>query len=111
MTNSSLRFAVGLILVITTGVLAQRGPSAVESWQVSQRANVEVQTTNLAAWKVASRTAGEFTIDSERTLPCRPGDTFSVNINIRVDLNTKALPELACFDAAGKEIPGPSAFD
>src|SRR5439155_10520475 len=39
------------------------------------------------------------------------GDTCAVNLSIRVDLNTKALPELACYDAAGREIRGLSALE
>ena len=32
-------------------------------------------------------------------------------MSIRVDLNTKALPELACYDAAGNELRGSSALE
>jgi hypothetical protein len=36
---------------------------------------------------------------------------FEINVRIKVDLHTRALPELACYDAAGKTITGRSVLE
>ncbi len=60
---------------------------------------------------VTSAIDSDFDLLSEQQLPARPGDVFEISVRIMVDLHTRALPELACFDAAGREIPGRSALD
>jgi hypothetical protein len=51
----------------------------------------------------------EFELTSAKELKAKPGDVFEVKVRIKVDLHTRALPELACYDAAGREIAGASS--
>jgi hypothetical protein len=90
--------------------LAQQIQPVIEGWRTSLSEQVQISRIEGPAWKVTSRADDEFTIESEQSLDCKPGDAFAVNIDIRVDLSTKALPELACYDAVGKEIPSPSSL-
>lgn len=86
-------------------------PAAGDEWQTSQKGQVTIERAGEKAWKVTSRSSGEFTLESVQALSVPPGDAFAVNLNVRVDLHTKALPELACYDAAGKEIAGRSSME
>ena len=52
----------------------------------------------------------EFTLDSARRLDAKPGDTFAINVRIKVGIDTQALPELVCYDRAGQEISGRNAL-
>ncbi|HMC11249.1 MAG TPA: hypothetical protein VKH44_08160, partial [Pirellulaceae bacterium] len=106
-------FAIGVGWWIFSAALgtAQIARSADEGWQTSFREQVRIDPDGPNAWKVSSKAANEFTIESEQTFACKPGDTFAVNIHIRVDLNTKALPELVCYDSGGKEIPIRSSLE
>ncbi len=91
---------------------AQQAPLVVaQDWRTSNPEQIKIERAEPTSWRVISHTSSEFTVESQQSLPCKPGDTFAVNLSIRVDLNTKALPEIACYDAAGKEIPGRSAFE
>jgi hypothetical protein len=93
-------------------IAGQRGATAEDSdWQTSTPEQIKIERVGSTSWKVTSDRASEFTLESQQSLTCEPGGTFAVNLSIRVDLNTKALPELACYDAFGKEIPGLSALE
>ena len=58
--------------------------------------------------KVASSLA-EFTVDSRASLPAKPGDAFVVGMRTKVGIDMNVEPELACFDAQGREVPPPVA--
>lgn len=60
---------------------------------------------------VRSANKGTYTLESADSLPGQTGSTFVVSVRLKVDLHTKALPELASFDAAGNEIPTPRPLD
>jgi len=48
--------------------------------------------------------------ESTESYPVHPGDYFEVNLRVRVDLHTRALPYLVSYAAAGREIHTPSAL-
>ncbi len=56
-------------------------------------------------WRVTSPVDEEFTLEWAASLPARAGDCFQIDVRVRVDLKTRAVPELACYDASGREIP------
>ena len=63
-----------------------------------------------SAWRVTSKAEENFTLESVVSHPVRPGESFTVNLRIRLDIHTKAIPELACFDAAGNELKWQSSY-
>jgi hypothetical protein len=73
-------------------------------------AGVTIKLSN-AEYLVTSTTESGFDLVSEQELPARPGDVFEISVRIKVDLHTRSLPELSCYDAAGREIAGRSALD
>ena len=98
--------------VAAAAIEGQRWATADDGdWQTSRPEQIKIEKSGPTSWKVKSDRAGEFTLESQQSLSCQPESTFAVNLSIRVDLDTKALPELACFDATGNEIPGPSALE
>lgn len=110
-SRSGLRvFTVCICWLIASAGLAQNIRPA-DGWRASLPEQMQIDKVDATSWKITSHAASEFTIESQQSLACRPGDGFAVNVNIRVDLSTKALPELACYDAAGKEIPSPSSLE
>jgi hypothetical protein len=62
-------------------------------------------------WKINSDQDAPFLLLSEKQIPASPGETFQIDLRIKVDIHTVALPELVCFDAGGKEIPRRSALE
>jgi hypothetical protein len=62
-------------------------------------------------FRLHSTNDADFDLLSTTTFPARPGDVFELNVRIKVDLHTRALPDLACYDAAGKELKGRSVLD
>ena len=85
-------------------------PATAAVWLPPRTDGVQLAEEEPGVWKVETAAPREFTLDSAREYRVRPGDTFEVNVRIRVGLNTRALPELACFDASGREIPAPSSL-
>lgn len=61
-------------------------------------------------WRVASTDGAEYTLLSSSRQDAKSGSTFRVGLRLRVDVNTKAMPELACFDASGTLIKGRSSL-
>ncbi|MEY2877996.1 MAG: hypothetical protein RLZZ15_376 [Verrucomicrobiota bacterium] len=61
-------------------------------------------------WLVSSKTEGAFTLESAASHPVRAGESYAVNLRIRVDIHTKAIPELACYDADGNELKWSSSY-
>jgi hypothetical protein len=111
MTKLIFSIAAFVIAAFSATAFAQLDQPTTSGWQTPRPADVEIQDTGPMSWKVTARKSGEFTVESRQSLPCRPGETFSICLNIRVDINTKALPELVCFDASGKEIPSASVLE
>jgi hypothetical protein len=62
-------------------------------------------------WRITTDDDEEFTLQSARRFDAKPGDTFAVNVRIKVGVDTKALPELVCYDRSGTEITGRSALE
>lgn len=86
----------------------QAAPAA--TWRAPETPAVHVALEQKDTWKITSSAEDEFTLDSSQSYPVHPGDYFELNLRIRVDLHTRALPELASYDASGREIPAPSAL-
>lgn len=82
--------------------------AATELWLPPSNSNVQIEQQGATTWIVRSSTTGEFTLESSQRYDAKPGDAFKVNLPIRVDFHTRALPDLVCYDAAGKEIPSPA---
>lgn len=80
-------------------------------WRVPSSADVRMEGDARNGWVVASAREDEFDLTSMVELKAAPGDVFEVNVRIRVDLHTRALPELACYDAAGREIRTRSSLE
>ena len=69
-------------------------PSPSPEWRPPSETAVVVAREE-AAWKVSSRTEEGFTLESVASHPVRAGDAFAVRVRIRLDIHTKAIPELA----------------
>ena len=89
-------------------LLLQAAPAV--PWRPPAAPKVQIAREPKDTWKVVTAAEDEFTLDSIESYPVHPGDYFEVNLRVRVDLHTRALPELASYDAAGREIPTPSAL-
>ncbi|MCI0423282.1 MAG: hypothetical protein L0312_29340, partial [Acidobacteria bacterium] len=74
-------------------------------WLQPATQGVQIVEKAPSTWKVVSAVSGEFTVESAQEYQTKPGQSFEINLRIQVDLTTKALPELVCYDASGKEIP------
>ena len=84
--------------------------SVLATWKPPSNPAVRMEAEERDGWKLTSSQEGEFSLFSVQEYKARPGDTFEVVVRVRVDIHTKALPELACFDASGREIPIPSSL-
>ncbi len=84
-------------------------PSPSPEWRPPSEPVVVVAREE-AAWKVSSRTEAGFTLESVASHPVRAGDAFAVRVRIRLDIHTKAIPELACYDASGHELKWASSY-
>src|SRR5690348_12079107 len=93
--------------MLPLALLLLQAPSAV--WRPPATTQVRVAAEPKDVWKV---TAGgeEFTLESTESHAVRAGDYFELNVRVKVDLHTRALPELASYDASGREIPCPNAL-
>src|SRR3954447_5674921 len=99
----SLRMLVLLPLLLAA---AQRQ----ETWLSPADPRIRLVDAGQDRWQVQSEGGDEFTLESVQHYDAKPGDTFELNLGIRVGIDTKALPELVCRDAAGREIPVRSAL-
>ncbi|MGP8243961.1 MAG: hypothetical protein ACLQVN_05525 [Bryobacteraceae bacterium] len=52
----------------------------------------------------------DFELTSVQELKAKPGDVFEVKVRLNWGLHTRALPELACYDAAGHKIASRSSL-
>ena len=91
-------------------ILATAASAAPLEWLPLRNPAVSVTADGPAQWKVTSSAAAEFTLDSSVSMPAAPGEAFEITVRLRVDLTTKAAPELACFDAQGRPLAGPSGL-
>jgi hypothetical protein len=73
-------------------------PPAAPGITLTPQANDEV--------RVASAVEDNFELLSSQQFPAQPGDAFEISVRLKVDLHTRAYPELACFDGAGRPIRG-----
>ena len=99
--------AAGLMSGIVFGQASTDPPA---QWLPAGDPGVAVVADGPNQWKVVSSSLKEFTLESVLSLPAAPGDAFEITVRRRVDLTTKVAPELACFDANGRPIEGPSAL-
>lgn len=104
----------GLIVVLAihaSGTLALVAAGRDEAWLASTAPEIKIAADQDGTTRILSAmTAGEFTVESTQTHPARTGDSFEVIVRLKADLTTRALPELACYDAQGQEIPAPSSI-
>lgn len=77
-------------------------------WRSPAGNSVQIAQEGAAVWKVTSSLEGDYTIESTQQYEARPGDTFEIGVKVRVDTQTRALPELVCYDRQDREIPSPS---
>src|SRR3954451_13817343 len=84
--------------------------SAGAAWLPPSDDGVRVTENAAGRWTVTSSAADEFTLDSSQRYDARPGDVFEIGLRIRSGITTRALPELVCYDAQGREIPIPSSL-
>jgi YetA-like protein len=89
-------------------LLLQAASTAV--WRPPAAPHVRIARGPEETWKVTTTDQPEFTLESEQSYPVRSGEYFEINVRIRVDLHTRALPELVSYDAAGRELQSPSAL-
>ncbi|MPY91085.1 MAG: hypothetical protein GEU99_24620 [Luteitalea sp.] len=90
-------------------VFTQAAAASAE-WRPVSTPGVQMEEKGPHTWKIVSAVQGEFTLESLREYRAKPGEAFEVSLRIRVDPDTRALPELAYYDASGREIPGPSSL-
>src|SRR5258708_6530211 len=67
---------------MATAGLAQNSQPVAQGWRTALPEQVRIDKGEAASWKVTSRTPNEFTIESQESLVCKPGDAFAVNLNI-----------------------------
>jgi hypothetical protein len=97
---------MGAALALATGIMGAgslygQGPS---DWRAPSSAAVRVSVEG----KITNSTGEEYELTSSQEWKAKPGDAFEMKVGIRVDMRTQALPELACYDAAAREIPARS---
>jgi len=79
-------------------------------WRPPATNQVRIAQESKDIVRISTGGESEFTLESSQSYSVHSGDYFEVNLRIRVDLHTRALPELASYDAAGKELPSPNAL-
>jgi hypothetical protein len=84
---------------------------AAEQWRSPSNTSVRLTAAGSDTIKVAASEDGEFNLTSVQELDASAGGVFEVRVRIKLGLHTRALPELACYDSAGKEIPGRSSLE
>ncbi len=94
-----------LLVLLPTLVLAQ------SAWQAPAAKGVVIDAAGTAEFRITSADDEDFDLVSRQSLAARPGDVFEISLRLKVDVHTRALPELACYDAAGHEIIAHSALD
>ncbi len=97
-----------LLLTLVFGGLFRLGAADAASWQPSGDARATITPQPDGKAQIAS-TEQEFTVDSVASLPAKGGDAFAIDVRVRVGIDMNAQPELACFDANGREIPPPTS--
>lgn len=80
-------------------------------WSTPSHPEVRLTSLNAMQSKVTSTTEAAYTILANQAAPVESGKFFEVAVTIQLEAGVRALPELACYDAAGKEIPTPNALD
>ena len=73
------------------------------SWRSPSAAGVRIVAFG-DEFKVVSSAATVYEFTSEEEMTAGAGDVFEVAVKIKLGLNVRALPELVCYDATGKEI-------
>jgi hypothetical protein len=110
MKSSSLRpllSPLALFAVIIGSVHA----SDTAGWLTPTESGISVAAAKPGEWRIVSTRTSDFTVESAQHVATKPGDTIAVDLTLRVGLGTRALPELVCYDRAGKEIPVPSSLE
>jgi len=90
--------------------LAGLACGAAAAWLPPRHPGVQLIAEKPGSWKTVSTLSGEYTLESAQQYPAQAGGSFQVDLSIRVGLDTRALPELACYDSAGREIPVASSL-
>ena len=118
MCNASWEFRVALTIRIrqwTPLICALLLPNALPAqdayWGIPSHKDARLDSINPQESKLTSVNAIQYTVLANQAAPIESGKFFEIAVTLQLDPGTRALPELACFDAAGKEIPTPNALD
>jgi hypothetical protein len=95
------------LLVFAAFSVRVSAADASSTWQQPASAGVTLTSQPDGKAQIVS-TVDEFVIDSVASLPAKVGDAFAIEVRTRVGIDMNAQPELACFDAQGREIPPPT---
>src|SRR3954466_367868 len=79
-------------------------------WLEPKAAGVTATVQADQSWLLTSSLAGEYSVESSKSLPAKHGDSFAIKVRVQVGVDMNALPELVCYDANGDEIPIPSSL-
>jgi hypothetical protein len=96
----STAFSVAMLAISVTPMEGQ------STWRAPSNPAARISANGV----IENSVEGEYELTSVQELKATPGDVFEVKVRIKVDLHTRALPELASYDASGKEIPGRSSL-
>lgn len=83
-------------------------PALVADWHSPDNKSLQIVKEGTDTWRFTSSIGGTYTIVSEQQYEARPRQSFEISVRTRVDLYTRVLPELVCYDQQGREIPRPS---
>src|SRR5688500_7362643 len=103
MNSGRARFLLASIFLLGSRPLASAADEA-PTWLPPKIAGVTATPQPDGSWQLTSSLKGEYSLESGVSLPAKPGDSFAVKMKVQVGIDMNALPELVCYDAAGREI-------
>ena len=96
-------FSLRVLLILIASV-PLRAATPDPAWRVPERGGVSVVSDSATEWRIVSTITDEYAVESAQSVPARPGDCFTINVRVRVGLDTRASPELVCYGADGREL-------
>lgn len=97
-------------MIRLTGLLFTVTALHAATWQAPTESGLTLSEDTPTSWTITCREEREFVLRSEQVLPARSGEVFELTVRIQVDLHTRALPEIASYDAAGAALPVKSSL-
>ncbi len=94
-----------LALAAGTGTFAAAAESAAP-WLPPATEGVTVMAQPDGKVQIVSA-ADQFAVDSIASFPAQGGEAFAIEVRTKVEIEMNVQPELACFDAQGREVPPP----